>query len=82
MRQSKKQLVVDYQSVFGTPEGKRVLEDLKKRAPLVVGAVNTKDGIDINNLLIETGRADVVKTIYRILKIDPMVEREPLAQGE
>jgi hypothetical protein len=80
MRQAKKQLVIDYQSVFGTPEGRRVLEDLKKRAPMVTGAVSTKGGVDVNQLLIETGRADVIKTIYRILKLDPMAEREPIAQ--
>lgn len=79
MRSSKKQLVIDYQTVFGSAEGRRVLEDLKKKAPLVVGATNTKEGVDVNRLLIETGRADVVKTIYRILDLDPLAEREPFA---
>lgn len=82
MRENRKQLVIDYKVVFGSEEGKRVLNDLRKRAVLITGQLSTKGGVDVNALLIEEGRADVVKYIYRMIHTDPHAQREPLAQGE
>ena len=82
MRTSKKQLIIDYQW-FTTESGKNVLDDLKKKCPLLTEGVNTKAGIDVNVLLIQTGREDVVKYIYKMLGKDPLEERDTHAtKGE
>lgn len=75
MRSSKKQLIIDYKAVFGTESGKNVLADLKKKCPLLTEGVNTQAGIDVNVLLIQTGREDVVKYIYKMVGKDPLEER-------
>ena len=82
MRVSRKQLVLDYQAVFASEQGKRVLNDLRKRAALIVGSISTRGGVDVHALLIEEGRADVVKHIYRMIHADPHEERATHAQGE
>lgn len=82
MRRSKKQLVIDYKTVFGSEEGKAVLADLKKKCPLLTEGVNLSEGIDVNKLLVMTGREDVVKYIFKMIGKDPNKEREEFAQGE
>lgn len=79
MRVSKKQLIIDYKTVFGSESGKNVLADLKKKCPLLTEGVNTKAGIDVNVLLVQTGREDVVKYIYKMAGKDPLEERDRYA---
>lgn len=79
MRISRKQLIIDYKTVFGTESGRNVLADLKKRCPLLTEGVNTKAGIDANVLMIQTGREDVVKYIYKMVGKDPLEERDKYA---
>ena len=82
MRASRKQLITDYQW-FTTESGKNVLADLKRKCPLLTEGVNTKAGIDTNVLLVQTGREDVVKYIYKMAGKDPFEERETHAtKGE
>ena len=78
MRPSKKELIIDYK-IFNTDSGKNVLADLKRKCPLLTEGVNTKAGIDVNVLLVETGREDVVKYIYKMLGRDPLEERDKYA---
>ena len=78
MRPSRKQLIIDYK-IFNTESGKNVLADLKKKCPLLTEGVDTKAGIDVNVLLIQTGREDVVKYIYKMLGKDPLEERDKYA---
>jgi hypothetical protein len=83
MRASKKSLIIDYQGVFATEAGKAVLADLTKKAPLF-GGLDVKGGVDVNALLVNQGRSDVILYIYKMLKRDPYAEREEQAirQGE
>jgi hypothetical protein len=82
MRVSRKQLVIDYKTVFCTEAGKNVLADLKKKCPLLTDGVNTNNPVDANVLLIHTGREDVVKHIYKMVGKDPLEERDTHAKGE
>ena len=83
MRVSRRQLIIDYKTVFGTESGKNVLADLKKKCPLLTDGVNTNAGIDANVLLVLTGREDVVKHIYKMIGKDPLEERDKYAnKGE
>lgn len=83
MRKSRKGLMIDYQSVFGSEAGKAVLADLTQRAPLF-GGLDIKGGVDVNALLVSQGRSDVILYIYKMLKKNPYSEREEQAtnQGE
>jgi len=83
MRRSRKSLTIDYQTVFGTPAGQNVLADLTKKAPLF-GGLDVKGGVDVNALLVNQGRSDVILYIYKMLKKNPYSEREEKAinQGE
>lgn len=69
-----KQLVIDYQTVFASERGKRVLADLCKRAPLLTDSINITNGIDVNKLLVQEGRRSVVLHIYKMLGRDPNEE--------
>ena len=79
MRKERKQLLLAYK-FFETDDGKRILADLKKKAPLVTGRINTEAGIDPNVLFVQMGRADVVKYIYEMAGRDPLEERETFAE--
>lgn len=70
----KKQLVIAYKNTFDSPEGKLVLEDLKRKCPTLTRPVGTSNGVDINTLLINTGQDNVLKHIYRMLGRDPNEE--------
>lgn len=78
MRRDRKGLVIDYQTTFNTEAGQAVLADLRKRAPLM-GGLNIKEGVDVNALLVNQGRVDVVLYIYKMLHKDPYAEREETA---
>ncbi len=82
-RKKSKSLIIDYQSVFGSEAGKAVLADLTKRAPMF-GGLDVKGGVDVNALLVNQGRSDVLLYIYKMLKKNPYSEREEQAtnQGE
>jgi len=69
-----KQLVIDYHKVFATPEGKRVLADLRKRCPFLTDSIATHGGIDVNKLLYFEGQRSVLLQIYRMLHRDPNEE--------
>lgn len=84
LRKKSKSLLIDYKSVFGTEAGKAVLADLMKKAPLLKGGLDIKDGVDVNALLVMQGRSDVVLHICKMIDKDPYSEREEHAtnQGE
>jgi len=78
----KKQLIIAYKNVFESPEGKLVLEDLKKKCPTLTRPVGVTKGVDIHTLLINTGQDNVLKHIYRMLGRDPNEEIAEHAIGE
>ncbi len=81
MRNERKGLVIDYQKAFGSEAGKAVLADLTKKAPMF-GGLDIKGGVDVNAVLVNQGRSDVILYIYKMLNKDPYAEREKTAKGE
>lgn len=84
MRKSRKGLMIDYQSVFGSEAGKAVLADLELLAPMMRGTIKPTDSLDTNRTFLLLGRSDVLKHIYMMMNKDPYSEREEQAtnQGE
>jgi hypothetical protein len=66
----------DYFLLFSTPRGRRVLEDLCKWAPLLKEPMAIKAGVDVEYMLVESGRCDVLKHIYKKMKVDPFDEKK------
>jgi len=69
-----RQLLIDYKVVFDSPEGKRVLADLRKRCPMLTDGISTTGGIDPNKVLVLEGQNNVLKHIYKMLRRDPNAE--------
>ena len=69
-----RQLLIDYKVVFESPEGKRVLADLRKRCPMLTDGISTTGGIDPNKVLVLEGQNNVLKHIYKMLRRDPNAE--------
>ena len=67
----KRQLIIDYQNTFGSPEGARVLQDLRKLCVAFDRPVSCNDPIKMARLM---GEANVVKHIYMRLRQDPNAE--------
>jgi len=76
-----KQLVIAYKNTFESPEGKIVLDDLKKKCTINRPVAPTP-GLDVNALLINTGQDNVLKHIYRMLGRDPNEEMSETARNE
>lgn len=74
MRKSKQDLINDYKSI-----PKSVLEDLKKKAPLMTGGLDITQGVDPNKWLVMQGRSDVVLHIFKMAGKDPYEQREETA---
>lgn len=70
----RKRLAVDYQRTFGSPEGKRVLADLRKHCPLLMESISLAGGVDVNKLLVLEGQRSVLLYIYKKLRLDPNEE--------
>jgi hypothetical protein len=68
-------LVRDYQLTFETPEGQRVLNDLRRFCPTFMNPIGTGKGVDVNILLVQEGQNNVLKHIYRQMRKDPNLER-------
>ena len=83
MRRSRKSLIIDYKTVFASESGKAVLADLRRKAPLM-GGLDIRGGVDVNALLVNQGRVDVLVYIYKMMHKDPYEERDEKAinQGE
>ncbi len=64
----KKQLIIDYQQKFGDEQGKRVLQDLRKFCTAFDNPITCNDP---TALAIEVGKANVMKHIFRRLRLDP-----------
>lgn len=69
-----KQLLLDYRNTFDTEWGRRVLDDLRKKAPLLTEGTKYANGVDVNRLLLQEGEANVLKYIYKMLARDPNEE--------
>jgi len=67
-------LVLAYKNTFESPEGKLVLEDLCKRAPLIRKGLNGAT-VDVNMLLVLEGQSNVVKYIYEMIGRNPNEEQ-------
>ena len=78
----KKQLVIDYRRTFETPEGKRVLADLRKRCPLLTAPLATASGVEVHSLLVQEGQNNILKHIYRMLSRDPNAEAQEFAENK
>lgn len=68
-------LRIAYHNVFESPEGKKVLADLRKRCPLLTDGINMGGGIDVHKLLVLEGQNNVLKYIYKMLGRDPNEDR-------
>ena len=80
---SRKQLIIDYRTVFESESGRRVLADLTKRCPLLTDSVRAEHGIDVNKLIYKEGQRSVMVHIYKMLHSDPYAQRPGKAiQGE
>ena len=79
-REDRQQLVMDYQTIFKSPRGKAVLEDLEKKA-LNLKRSRFEDGYNVNQLIFEEGRRSVILYIQRMLEVRTDVERPTQAKG-
>lgn len=73
---SKRTIQGAYKRIFGTEDGRAVLEDLDKRCPLLRDALNIQNGVDVEKLLVEQGRRDVLVYIYKMINEDFFSRRE------
>lgn len=73
---SKRTVQGSYKRIFGTEDGQIVLGDLDKRCPLLRDALNTQNGVDVEKLLVEQGRRDVLLHIYKMINEDFFSRRE------
>lgn len=66
------QLIRDYKYTFGSPDGKRVLEDLKRLAnyDLVLVPLDNNGRIDSHQVMRNEGNREVVVHILRKIKTD------------
>lgn len=69
-----KPLLIAYRNTFLSPEGQKVLADLRKKCPTFDNPVGTSNGVDVNALLVQTGQNNVLKHIYKMLGKDPNAE--------
>jgi hypothetical protein len=77
-----KKVVVAYHNWWNSPDGQIVLEDLKKRNPLLTEGLKIDSGVDVNRLLVLEGQNNVLKYIYKMLKRDPNEEQPEKARNE
>ena len=75
-----KNLIVAYKNVFDSPQGKLVLDDLRKKAPLLTNGISPNT--DINTLLLLEGQSNVLKHIYKMLGRDPNEEMAEKARNQ
>jgi hypothetical protein len=72
----KKQLIRDFRFAFGSPEGKRVLEDLRHRAMMIdMSAVELDKHLNTNGVMFNEGRRSVLLYIYKMIESDPYKDR-------
>ena len=69
---------VDYQSVFGSPLGKRVLADLTRKSGLFTAPMPSKP-VDPNRIMIQEGKRITLMFIYKMLSMNPYDERQEYA---
>ena len=69
----------DYSLLFSTPRGQRVLQDLARWIPSLFEPTKVTHAIDPIGMGIEIGRCDVVKRIYKKMKVDPFKEQQKYA---
>ena len=74
----KKNLIIAYKNTFESPDGKLVLEDLCKKAPLLTRGLNGTT-VDVNMLLVLEGQSNVIKYIYGMLSRNPNEEQQTKA---
>lgn len=79
---SRRQLIIDYKRTFESPEGKRVLEDLRRKCPTLTNPIEARNGVDVHMLLVSEGQNNVLKHIYRMLGRDPNTEPPERAVNE
>ena len=68
----KEQLTRDYKFTFGSPDGKRVVKDLKSLAnyDLVLVPLDNNGKIDSHQVMFNEGRRSVIVHILRKIKVD------------
>lgn len=66
----------DYFLLFKTERGRRVLDDLASLAPQLREPTKIKHAIDPVGMGIEIGKADILKAIYKKMKVDPFAEEQ------
>jgi hypothetical protein len=75
LRVNKKQLIRDYCFVFASPEGQRVLEDLKKKVPAyLLSGLQTNPRLDSNRMMYLEGQRSVLLYIFKMMNLDPYAE--------
>lgn len=68
-----KQLVIDFISTFGTPEGKRVYANLRKesKSDIVIIPLDSNGRVDIHKVMLNNGQRSIVTYIDSVLAKDP-----------
>lgn len=74
----KRQLIIDYHQTFKSPEGIRVLQDLRKLCVAFDNPITSTDSI---TLAIKTGEANVLKHIYKRMQQDPNADTNTKARN-
>lgn len=74
-RPNKKQLIRDYAFVFGSPEGQRVLDDLRKKTPtFMLSGLQANPTLDTNRMMYLEGQRSVLLYIHKTMNLDPYAE--------
>jgi hypothetical protein len=65
---------MDYKHTFASPEGRRVLDDLKARGKVEVGLLPTVGTIDTQRLIYDAAREGLVQYILAQVDMDLSIE--------
>ncbi len=77
-----KQLILDYKALFNSEKGKNILNDLRRKCPLMDNALDTSQGIDTNKVCYLEGQRSVILHIFKMMDTDPYEERSRKALME
>ena len=75
---NKKKLTIAYHNTFLSPDGKMVLQDLRRQCGAFDNPIITDNGI---KMALQSGEANVIKYIYKKLLQDPYDERPNVARN-
>lgn len=77
-----RQLIIAYKATFGTPEGQRVLEDLKRKTSIARPGIQPGIPIDTHWLVYGEAQREFVLDIVRHVEADLDAEEQTMAISE